>query len=662
MSPFPQLDNLSPDKSIWILLTLAAVVLPHLLHLPIWVVLACVALGCWRYYASRKRWKTPKLWVRAILIFASLVGIFFSYQTVLGRDAGVALLILMISLKLLELNSRRDIMLFLFMAYFLVITNFLFNQSVYMAIYMFAVIIGITTTIMLINHPRPRPDIADKIKKSTILAFQAIPVMLVIFILFPRINGPLWELPKDAHSGATGLNEHMSPGDLSELIFTDTVAFRVYFDQGIPNSSSLYWRGPVLNAFDGRTWSPSTTVRGDHGQLAPSGPSISYTVSLEPHNKHWLFALDIPTNIPVGSYLSDQYQLLSYKPIYDRIQYQVTSHPRFTRARPLSPEERRVALALPKDSNVRSVALAQEFRSLAENDVDVVKKVLHLFRSQPFVYTLRPPLLRENAVDQFLFKTRRGFCEHYASAFVLLMRAAGIPARVVTGYQGGEYNPVGNYLVVRQWDAHAWAEIWLGPRGWVRIDPTGAVAPERIEEGIEAAVGDAYPITSLMSSGNFVLRQMAYIWDSLHAGWNVWVLGYDPERQADLLQRMGLGAITWHEMAVGLALLVTTLFIILAITMSLSYRRKKLDPALALYQKFCKRLEKKGITRHTWEGPKRFAERVAREQPQLGEIVAEITELYIASRYRRRRQHLYLRRLRTYVWRFILLPKYAWLS
>lgn len=644
--------SLSPAKTLWLLLAQALVIAPHALRLPIWITLTSIAIAVWRYLASRRQWRAPGRVTRILLLALALAGVLASYGTVFGRDAGVALLVLALSLKLLELTQLRDVMLYLFLGYFLITTSFLYSQSMALAGYMLVVVLILTSALMVVSHPAREARIRPRLRQSASLLLQALPVALLLFLLFPRVSGPLWNLPKDAHHGITGLSDSMSPGSISQLSRSDAVAFRVDFDGEPPANAELYWRGPVLSDYNGETWSAAPPRRLRRSEFHVQPPGVHYTVTLEPHNRLWLFALDVPGSIPSNSYLTQDYQLLARQRVEQRLRYSVTSYLKHTEGARLSRYERRAALQLPAGENPLTRALAQRLRASSGNDAGLVAAVLRMFRQQPFVYTLNPPLLpAHNGADAFLFNTRRGFCEHYASAFVLIMRDAGIPARVVTGYQGGQYNPIGGYLIVRQSDAHAWAEIWLRGRGWVRVDPTAAVAPSRVEIGIEAALPNEAP-GGLVFSHNSLLRHVALMWDSLNNGWNQWVLGYDTIRQARLWSQLGLGNASWQWLASALALTVSGALIVLFGYMTLRQRGASRDRVRDAYQRFCRKLGRRGLVRAAQEGPLDYVRRVTRARPELAGRARRITQLYIALRYGPTPNAAQLHKLRSLIRRF----------
>ncbi|MDE2088925.1 MAG: DUF3488 domain-containing transglutaminase family protein [Gammaproteobacteria bacterium] len=626
---------------VWLLASLALVIAPHALRLPAWIPLLCALLGAWRTLAHRRRWRAPRKSVLLLFTLACAVGVYLDFGTLFGRDAGVALLTIMLGLKLLETQRRRDIMVVVFLAYFLVITNFLYSQSIPMALYMLVAVLVITGALIDLNLPETRP-VRVTLRLSVQLLAQAAPIALLLFILFPRIPGPLWSLPNDAHRGVTGLTDRLAPGSLSRLSESNAVAFRASFEGPPPPPAQRYWRGPVLWHTDGMDWTPGRRRDGKPGRAGVMayralGRPLTYTVILEPDNRPWLFTLGLPASVPPHAYLTPDFQLLADKPVTHRIRYRVSSYLRYDTGS-LSAAERARALQLPAHISPRVRALASSWRGAARGDAQIVNDALLYFRGRPFVYTLTPPPLGRHPVADFLFKTRKGFCEHYAASFALLMRIAGIPSRVITGYLGGKMNPLGDYMIVRQSDAHAWVEVWLKRRGWVRVDPTAAVAPQRIDEGIDVA--DIAPAGGAV---RFDVPQAAWLarawrhtrlaWDAANYGWDRWVLAYGPRRQLALLARLGLGAPPWQVMALGL--LIGTGALLLATGLLMLRRRpaRVNDPAAAAYRRFCSKLARRGLRRAPGEGPLDFERRIADLRPDLAAPGRAIIRLYVALRY-----------------------------
>lgn len=618
----------------WMALSMGLVTMPHVERLPVWISSMAVLVIGWRLYISWTDGKLPRKWLLLLIVAGASAGVYLSFGTLFGRDSGVALLVVMLTLKLLEMKNLRDAMIVIFLSYFVVLTELLYSQTIPTALLMLIGVWIVTATMIGLQSPGSGMRYQDRLALSGKMLAQATPLMLVLFLLFPRVQGPLWGLPRDAYSGVSGLSDSMSPGTLSRLSLSDAVAFRVQFQSEMPKAPQLYWRGPVLWYFDGTSWHMGISFEGGTPTYSPGGSPVSYTVTLEPHEKRWLFALDLPAKLIPNSRFTPDFQMLSTTPVRQRIRYEMTSHTSYRFGyEGLSALERRRALQLPDNYNWRSRTLAENMRRSARDDRDMLDKVLAMFRSQQFYYTLTPPLLGEHPIDDFLFNTKSGFCEHYASAFVFLMRAAGIPARVVTGYQGGELNPVGNYMVVRQSEAHAWAEVWFPDAGWERVDPTAAVSPLRVESGIAAAMPASNTLPLLARSDLEWLRQVRFTWDSLANSWNQWVLGYNPERQYFLLSRMGLDRATWQTLAAILAGTTALITLIFAYTMLRHLRQRARDPVASIYERFCRKLARKGARREPSEGPDTFAARAAGTFPEQAAAITAITELYIKLRY-----------------------------
>ena len=419
---------------------------------------------------------------------------FVSYRTFNGIAAGSAFLVLMAGVKLLETRSARDLTVLIFISYFLQFAVLLRSQNL-MQLPLLLICALVSTGALMRVHKGALPEsYGTTLWRTGAMFLQALPLAALLFVLFPRLPGPFWGIAA-AQSGRTGLDDEMTPGDVSDLSASGEVAFRVRFDGRIPPPVQRYWRGPVLHEFDGRSWRRPPAQFFHEQPVRFLGAPLDYQITLEPHDRHWILALDLPAEWPRNAaFRSYDFQLISQRALTDVASYRLRSYPSYVAGTELSTAMRRRDLQLPPEGNPRSVALGRELAARHGNSRDVVRELLQMFRDHDFVYTMRPPLLAANAVDEFLFVTRRGFCEHFASAFTVVMRAAGIPARVVTGYQGGEINPLGGYLVVRQSDAHAWSEVWIDGAGWVRVDPTAAVAPDRIERGLLGAVAADEPV------------------------------------------------------------------------------------------------------------------------------------------------------------------------
>ena len=603
---------------------------PHAGHLPLWVSALCVVLLGWRAYLAYSGTALPPRWLLLAITLGGVAGILISFRTLFGREAGVTLLVLLAALKLLELRAARDATILIYLSCFILVTHFFYSQSIPAALFVLATLPAIVATwLHLQNGVLP---LVARLRMAAVLLLQAIPLALVLFVLFPRVQGPLWGMPQDAYA-SSGLDDKMSPGSLSRLSLSDAVAFRVTFDGAPPKRDQMYWRGPVLWEFDGRTWTPGKTARTKPPQLDSLGSPTDYTVTLEPHNKPWLFALEMPVQLSVPFDLAYDFQLHHKSAVNARLRYSARSHPGYRANVEEEPRQLRRALSIPGNLNPRARQLAAEWRASFPGDDAIARAALAYFNREKFQYTLEPPLLGANSVDDFLFETRQGFCEHYASSFVFLMRAAGVPARVVTGYQGGELNDLGGYFIIRQSDAHAWAEIWLRGRGWVRIDPTAAIAPARVQSGLAASLPGSAALPFFERNPAPWLRSLRFNLDALANHWNQWVLGYDPELQFAFLTRMGMEAVTWQKMALNMLGGVALLVALAALFMLRRLYTRNTDAAQRLYLKFCRKLAQGGIARAAHEGAQDFAARAARMKPQSAQAIADITARYLALRY-----------------------------
>ena len=603
---------------------------PHAEHLPIWVSSICVALLGWRGYLAYSGTPLPSRWLLLLITIAGVAAIGIGFRTLFGREVGVTLLILLATLKLLELKAVRDATVLIYLSCFIIITNFFYSQSIPTALFMLFSLIVIVAT--WVNLQTGSLSLKPRLRIAGLLLLQAIPLSLILFVLFPRIQGPLWGMPQDAYA-KSGLSDTMSPGSMSKLSLSDEVAFRATFSGTAPLREQMYWRGPVLWDFDGTTWKRGLNATLQKPILSDVSAPVDYTVTLEPHNKLWLFALDMPTNISVSADMAPDFQLLSRTPVNARLRYNARSQLSYRANLNEPPQQIKRALDVPRGYNPKALQLAAEWRAKNVSDEAIANTALRYFNQNDFAYTLEPPLLGVHSVDDFLFTTKQGFCEHYASSFVFLMRAAGVPARVVTGYQGGEYNELGGYFILRQADAHAWAEVWLTNRGWVRVDPTAAISPARIQSGLSAALPDNTALPFMSRNPPQWMRELRFNWDALANQWNQWVLGYNSERQFAFLTRLGMEDITWQKLAMNM---LAGIFLLVGIFTLILLRRlvvRQNDPVQAAWLKVCKKLAKVGLARAQHEGPEDYAARIIAARPQLADTMHDIAKRYTDLRY-----------------------------
>ncbi|MGH8854921.1 MAG: transglutaminase TgpA family protein [Telluria sp.] len=634
------------DKADTLLLLGSAVLVlaPHTTHLPLWVTLLCAATLAWRALVTLRGRRMPPTLVLLPVAVAAMVGIQLSYNTLIGRDAGVAMLVLLVAFKMLEMHARRDLFVVIFLCFFLVLTNFFYSQGIGTALLTVAAVLALFTTLLSFQFTGAVPALRTRLAMGLRMLLFAAPIAVALFFVFPRLGGPLWGMPGSGGSGGgqSGLSERMAPGQMAKLAMSGDPAFRVRFEGPVPAKAQLYWRALVLDAFDGVAWTRGGSIPTKSGtSLRVRGAAQRYEITLEPSGKRWLFSLEMAGHMPeVAGYrsrVSHQLELSTDRPLEQRLRYAMISYPEYALDGRDALDDPNQWLLLPYGYNPQALAAGLALRKEAQ-PARRVEAVLRQFREQPYSYTLEPPLLGRHSVDEFLYGTRAGFCEHYSGAFVFLMRAAGIPARVVTGYQGGELNPLDGFVTVRQSDAHAWAEVWLRNRGWVRVDPTAAVAPERVRRNLAAAVEPPAPfgIDALRGFSMFnpgqdsLLGRLRHAIGAVNNGWNQWVLNYTPERQRGFLQGLQQSLSGWRIAAlltVGLGMLLLGRIL---------YLRKEVDPVEAVYSSLCKRLAQLGLARAADEGPTAYAARIAATQqlaPPSREAAAEFLRRYSAWRY-----------------------------
>ena len=617
----------------WTLAALTFSLIPHLQYMPVWITASFLACAAGRWLIEKQRRRLPPAWLRVVLALSGFVGVFASYESVSGVGPGSALLAVMAALKLLETRQRRDQFVLLFISIFLIMASLLREQYIWSLPFLIAGTM-LTTTAWLRMSISTEVSIRDSFRTGGRLLLYAAPLTLAMWIFFPRIATPFWAVPIDHGSVSSGLNDQMSPGDISSLSLSDAVAFRANFRSNPPSPRQRYWRGLVLHRFNGRTWTGNEVTPDLQAQasIQVSGEPVEYQVTLEPTQQQWVFALDIPYRLSLEkAFMGPQQQLMRPQPVDRRVAYDAVSYLDYRTNVDLSQTARAWwYLRLPDDSNPRTVALAKQMHRVAGSDKAFISDVLNMFRDKAFFYTLEPPVLGSNPVDRFLFDTRQGFCEHYASAFAVMMRAAGLPSRIVLGYQGGEMNPMGDYMIVRQSDAHAWTEVWLPGEGWLRVDPTASVAPERINSGMSAArFGDLGASWGLKAPAQWLYR-LGLTWDAVNAKWNGWILGYGPENQNRFMQWLGMDEPDWRKMTLTLLASVLALVGGISFLLMRRYRPPQKDEAARLYLRFVRKVAIRPLSGET---PREYAARIAAPNAASAIDVTAITDWYLAARY-----------------------------
>ncbi len=637
------LQQVPRNALAWIIISMFTLLAPHAGRIPVWIMLIYLFAALWRIQVYRGHWSFPGRWVKLIMIVSGFAGIYLSFGSLIGLEPTVALLLTAFALKLIELVSRKDAYVLIFLGYFVCITEFLFTQDLLMVLYSLLNVIVVTTALVALHQPGEHRFNRKTMRLAGVMVLQAMPLMLVLFFLFPRI-GPLWTVPVKSHTAKTGMSDFMKPGDISKLSQSADVAFRVQFEGEIPPKSQLYWRGLVFSKLEEGAWSnlgyfqvPAKERR--QQEVVTTGEPLNYSIIMEPTQQNWLFGLRYATPDRPGILAAPDFRLYSLVMIEDEFQYQVRSWPEAQLETELSAWRREVELRLPDNDNQRTRPFASTLRAQAGSDEVFVDAVLQHFNREPFVYTLQPPLLPDvDGMDVFMFDSRRGFCEHYAHAFTVMMRAAGIPARVVAGYQGGEINPVNKTVIVHQFDAHAWAEVWLPERGWVRVDPTASVAPQRIEMGLEEAVAaegtflSDSPLSPLRYRSIRWINQLRLRYDALTYQWQSWVVGFDGEVQFQLLRDV-FGEVSAGRFAA--ALIGTWALVLLPVAISL-LRRRETRPQRPLdreYLKVCERLGNLGYPRQAGESAADYAARISRQCPDWAESFNRLTRLYTELAY-----------------------------
>jgi transglutaminase-like putative cysteine protease len=548
----------------------------------------------------------------------------------------------MFVLKLVEMNTRRDALVVVFLGFFAVVIAYLFDDSFIAALYSLLPISALLAALIGLQQSSMASRPWATFRLSSALVVQAIPLMLVLFVFFPRL-GPLWSMPQADDKAVTGLSDNIAPGEIAELSQSAERAFRVSFEGAPPSRQELYWRAATFERFDGQRWSVSQEAAYTAApSWEPTGPGIPYTIVMEPSSKPWLFALDVPQTNQGDTRLAGDFHLQRRRPVDTALMYQVTSWPRVIREPAINPANLRRALQLPVGNDPRARDWIKTLQARYTEPQELANALLRHFREEPFVYTLKPPVAGENAIDAFLFDHHRGFCAHYAGAMTFLLRVAGVPARMVAGYQGGEYNQAGNYLTVHQFDAHAWVEYWVPEKGWISADPTAQVAPERIERGLEEALTSARGEGAFLESSPFSpmrYRQLAWLnearmaWDRLNYGWQRWVLNYQSDVQGELLRRW-FGKVDSTLFLVGLVGGGSLLVGVLALWLLKPWQRER-DPQKQLFNQFERLLKRYGLERGQAETVRHFMQRTVKQLPQHKSLIEAFCLSFERQRYGR---------------------------
>lgn len=620
---------------IFLLASIGLIALPHVNHIPLPLFYYYCLLICWRFVGV---WKTNYLPNKLVTFLLTVFAVFLLYtqhKGLLGRDAGTGIIITALGLKLLEIKKERDLYVISYLAFIVAATQFLYQQSILMAGYILSVCCVLLATLISINSQKPETKPA--LKTALVIVFQALPISIILFVLFPRIEAPRWMLFDQQHSALSGLSDSLEPGAISSLGLSDELVFRAKFKGQPPPKNQRYWRGPVFSKTDGKRWTETKEflLSKNLDKTSYTGEPYQYTLMMEPQDKGWIFALDMSSTYPQYLTKNALYQLINNDNPGKRAEYKITSFPQYNTGN-ISNTERQQSLQIPSKPSAKIKQLVAQLHGFDQPAEVFIQSLLNHFRHENFYYTLMPPLMEENPIETFLLETRYGFCSHYATAFVYLMRVAGIPARVVAGYQGGEFNEMGDFLEIRQANAHAWTEVWLNNKGWTRFDPTAAIAPERIEQDVNIDLQIATGLVNFSTANTNVREMLSWmkttkqLWGGINYSWQRWVINYSTKNQTNFLSSIGINDI--KSMAYWLVASIGLITFLLAWVI-LKTKSIKVDKELMLYQLYCKKLEKAGIDKKLGETAIDFSMRVQKQRPDIAREVEKITNIFIRLRY-----------------------------
>ncbi|MCF6288694.1 MAG: DUF3488 and transglutaminase-like domain-containing protein [Proteobacteria bacterium] len=624
-------NHLSIKQIFWIISSVVIAVLPHLPRLPVWFGLLLIIVVAITWFAAKGSIKVIPRWLIAVATILTFLAIIYFQGFALNREISVTILTTMTVLKLLETRAKRDAWMVVTLCYFVILTRFFYSQDLLLVLYLIASVIVITHSLFILQHDNSNKLLRKhEIKQTLSLLLYGVPLAALFFLFFPRLGSPIWGSPDLFGQGKTGISEQMSPGSISSLFNDDSTAFRATFNGAIPAKSQLYWRGPVLWDFDGKTWHKNqqlqATIRPRN--FALEGQIVNYEIELEPTGQKYIFALDYMLSTPNKTFLLSDSQLMSNHDLNQLSHYQFSSVLKTYNPYEWLPQSTLKRLTqLPANFNPKTIKMMQSWRQQTSNPEHLIQRVLNLFTTDEFYYSYTPPLLSNHTVDQFLFTTKSGFCEHYASAFTVMMRAADIPARVVTGYQGGIRN--GDYLLVKQSDAHAWSEVWIADKGWLRVDPTAAVSPLRVEQGSQALMSQQ----SRSWHDTSWLRKAGERYDAMRHKWNKWVRDYDVLKQRALFKIVGFDSQDGKSIAIILGVIMLGTTLVVLFLLYIFKPKRKFNHYDKVYHKFLKIFKSKGLVKSPQQGTLAFAHVATAKFPQAKQSINEFVALYLKLRY-----------------------------
>jgi len=626
---------ISRTSLAWLLTIQIFILAPHFISVPVWIPIVWMCVAFWRWKIFQGAWNYPGKLQKTVLVLGCCFGLYLSLGKGFRFELMVSLLIVGFTLKLLELKNRTDFVLLIFISLFILATQFIQFNHFLAALYGFFCLTLLCATLMQLYSRVEQDSIWCGIRPGFYILLQAIPFMLILFVVMPRL-GSFWAVPSPQQA-KTGMSDSMSPGDFSELMESNEVAFRVKFLNNSPAREKLYWRSLVFSDFDGRRWSQSREQKFENefnqaskklrSHIAYEGDEVEYDVIAEASRQSWLYALAAPKSWSNNIAFARDMRLQAFGPVNERMSYHVVSALNY-QFNEIRSEELTQNTVLPKSGNPKTRERARAWRAETGSNEKFIEKVLAYYQ-QSFFYTLKPPALGVDVVDEFLWGTRQGFCEHFASSFVFFMRAAGIPARVVVGYQGGDINSVDGSLTVRQRDAHAWSEVWLEGKGWVMFDPTASVAPQRIQQGIEQSLSETdrqFLAKPFGSSIKFILH-LRERWDAVNLNWTRWVLNFDSDTQSSLLKKwMGDSSVT--RTVIIIMSLIAGLCALLFALLVLKNTKEELPESARIYLSLCKKLRPLGFAPLPGETPRQFINRVISRRAEFSSNLPQLIDLY----------------------------------
>ncbi|MEP1216059.1 MAG: transglutaminaseTgpA domain-containing protein [Marinobacter sp.] len=621
------IELVSGRALIWLIASFALLLVPQWDRLPFWLIASCAGLAGWRWLAQSGRLRLPGKWFRSGIMLA-LVAVYIA--TVHGRftvETASSFFVLAVGLKWLETRSVRDFYVLFFILVYLATVNFLFHQEIHWSVINLMGVALLLVGLQVVNAPDIPGAMKSGWRRLGMMLVKTLPIVVLLFVFFPRM-APLWSVPLVSGEARTGISDTMTPGDISSLAQSSERAFRVTFGGEIPAYRDRYWRGLILDRLDGETWQQGferpfrrpgrVSVDGGVGELEPD----QYDVLMEPTDQVWAFALENSEAVSDNVKPNDQGLFRFDRPADSPVRYRMALSGEDRSGQVgAQPDDAQRYLQLPRSGNPRARAFAEDLAGQYSSPEGVVQHLLDRFRQQEYFYTLRPPAMPDDGIDALLFDEKRGFCAHYAGAATFVLRAAGIPARVVVGYQGGDSGADDQYLIIRQYDAHAWVEAWLPGQGWVRVDPTAAIAPQRIESGLRDAVAEEGSFlenewTSPQRYGDMAVLQWASLkLDLMNYHWQRWVVGYQGQSQMDLMSRLP-GGIGLRELGYITAGIIGAGLLLAGLVTAWQYRRVEIrDPfgrTVARWHRLCDRA---GVPVRHGETPSQLADRLSRARP-----------------------------------------------